>query len=173
MKTTLHFIALLCLAFTANAQQIASGTQLKLTATFTSASGTAYTSGDSVGTVQTLTNAASLAGRIVTLDSIKIKDSANQKKAGRILIFDGSAPTLTDNAAFAFGSSLTHLIGTVEILAADYVTVDSKGIAERPWVNIRLPLAIDSKNLYVAFQTTDAPTYGNGGTLTVEFHFNH
>lgn len=144
----------------------------KAQAVFTSASGAAYAAGESVGTAQTLTNAAD-AGRIITLDTVFVKDSANQKKTGYILFFDGSAPSLTDNAAFSFGSSLPNLIGVLDVTAADYVTFDSKGVATLSFLGKRMKMSNTANHLYVAFVTADAPTYGNGGTLTIDFHFSN
>lgn len=173
MKIIKSIILSLALSLTAFAQS----SFFHHAAVFTSASGSAYTSGDSVGTVQTLTNIA-VSGRSITLDAFTLKDSANQKKAGYLLFFDASAPTLVDNDAFAFGSSLGNLIAIVDVGAADYVTFDSKGIVTRTFVGTRLKLAAPvagsvTGNLYVAFVTTDTPTYGNGGTLTFDFHFSN
>lgn len=174
MKRLLSLFAIAALSATAfgqTVQQLRSQVSLH-SATFTSGSGTAYTAGDSVGTVQVLTNIAS-AGRIITLDSITVKDSANQKKAGYILFFSGSAPTLVDNTAFAFGASTANLIAIIDLASSDYFTVDSVGLISRSFFGTRMKLLDSSANLSVAFVTADAPTYGNGGTIKIDFHFSN
>lgn len=175
MKTihrTLFAVAMLAFLAASTFAQVRVNDQRTATATFTSASGTAYTAGDSVGTVQTLTGVASANYSQVTLDTILIRDSAGQNKGLKILFFDGSAPTLTDNAAFAFGSSLPNLIAVLDIDPSDYSTLDSKGVVSRSLLSLRMRLAA-ATSLYVAVVTTGTPTYGNGGTLSIDFHFSY
>jgi hypothetical protein len=161
------------LAVSVSAQQTTKGVHNVLSATFTSASGTAYTSGDSVGTVQVLTNVTSAAGMIVKLTGITLLDSAGQNAHLKFFFFNGTAPTLTDNAAFAFGSSFTNLVGILDIDPADYTTADSKGVLSRSLLDLWMRLSSTSSNLSVACVTTGTPTYGNGGTVTVNFTFEY
>jgi hypothetical protein len=149
-----------------------------LSATFTSGSATQYASGDSVGTVQTLTDvtdsdaiAGAIPGRSIKLAGITLKDSAAQNSKLKLLFFDGSAPTLIDNVAFAFGSSLPNLVGVLDIDSADYSTIDSKGILSRSLLELYMKLSASSRNFYVACVSNGTPTYGNGGTVTVIFTF--
>lgn len=139
--------------------------------TFTSGSAGIYASGDSVGTVQTLSSVADIAGRVVKLASITVKDSAAQNSKLKLLFFDGSAPTLTDNVAFAFGSSLPNLIGVLDIDGADYSTLDGKGVFSRSLLEIWMKTV--TADLSVACVTAGTPTYGSGGTVTVTFTFEY
>ncbi len=177
MKTIRLLIAVAILAFSASAfaqttQQIRNVRNI-VSATFTSASATQYTANDAVGTAQTLSNVSDASGRIVKLTGITVKDSAGQASSLKILFFDGNAPTLTDNAAFAFGTSLPNLVGVLDIDSADYTTVDSKSVFSRSLMELWMKLSISSPNLYVACVTTGTPTYGNGGTVTVNFTFEY
>lgn len=175
-RFTFSILASIALCLTAFAQQTERNSKNVLTATFTSASGTAYTAGDSVGTAQTLTNVtgtASGTGTIVRLEGIKVQDSAAQAKSFTVYFFDGDAPSLTDNAAFAWGTSLDNLVGQVTIDAADYETVNSKSTSDRNLLNCWMKLANTSANLSVAVVTKDTPTYGNGGTLKLTFYFSY
>lgn len=175
MKRTLFsLLAIATLSLSALGQtQSIRNVQSVVGATFTSASGSAYTAGDAIGTAQTLTNVCDATGTYVTLESVTIKDSAAQNKGIYILFFDGSAPSLTDNAAFAWGSSIPNLVGVLLIDPADYTTIDSKGVLSRTLLNLRMKLANTSKNLSVCAVTASTPTYGNGGTVSATFHFKY
>jgi hypothetical protein len=172
-KRTFAAVALL-LIFTATsfAQQTQKNVRSIFTATFTSASATPYTANDSVGVAQVLTNAAAM-GQIVKLSGVTIRDSAGQDAHLKILFFDGNAPSLTDNAAFAFGSSFANCIGILDIDPADYTLLDSKGIVSRSLLDVWMKLSGTSQNISVACVTTGTPTYGVSGTVTVNFTFEY
>lgn len=174
LKRTLAAIALLLL-FTAStfAQQTQKGVRNVLSATFTSASASAYTAGDSVGVAQTLTNVVA-AGSIVKLSGITIVDSAGQDAHLKLLFFSGGgAPSLTDNAAFAWGSTATNCIGVLDIDPGDYTLLNSKGVLSRSLLDLWMRLSSTSSDIAVACVTTGTPTYGNGGTVTVNFTFEY
>lgn len=142
-----------------------------ISATFTSGSGTPYTAGDAVGVAQTLANVADIAGRAVKLASITLKDSAAQNSKLKLLFFDGSAPALTDNVAFAFGASLPNLVGVLDIDSADYTTLDGKGVFSRTLLELWMKTA--TNDLSVVCVTNGAPTYGAAGTVTATFTFEY
>lgn len=173
MKTILRFlsIALFACATFAQTPQANRNVANVLTATFTSASGTAYTASDSVGTSQVLTNVADATGKIVQLQSLKVIDSAGQGAACVLYFFNGTAPTLTDNAAFAWSTFHTNLVGQIAIGAGDYETRDGKSTAQLDFLGNYLKLSNTSQNLNVVCVTKGTPTYGNGGTLKFTFYF--
>lgn len=140
-------------------------------ATFTSASGTAYTAGDSVGTAQVITNVVDSTGKIAQLLSLKCVDSAGQAAACVLYFFKGTAPTLTDNAAFAWSTFHTNYVGQVSIGAGDYETRDGKSTVDYGFIGSFMQPANSSKDLNVVCVTKGTPTYGNGGTLKFTFYF--
>jgi hypothetical protein len=144
-----------------------------VTATFTSASGTAYTAGDSVGTSQVLTNVVDGAGKVAQLMSLKAVDSAGQGAACVLYFFNGTAPTLTDNAAFVWSTFHTNLVGQISIGTSDYETRDGKSTVDYGFIGSYLIPAATSKNLTVVCVTKGTPTYGNGGTLKFTFYFTY
>lgn len=142
-------------------------------ATFTSGSATQYTAGDSVGVAQALAAIADSNGQLVTLDAIIVRDSAGQAINCKILLFDGSAPATADNAAFAWGAALPNLVGAIDIEDGDYQVVASSAYVVRSALNRTIKLSDTDSALYAMIITGGAPTYGNGGTLVVDFHFSY
>ena len=86
---------------------------------------TPYSSGDVIGAVNTVANAAKSNGLQVKLDTVIVLDKANQKAAIDIVFFD-EAPANSigaDNAAYALNDAdLTKVIGRYSIAGADYVS---------------------------------------------------
>lgn len=132
----------------------------------------AYTSGDAVGGKQTLTSAARVSGGKVLLNSVVVVDKGNQKKPLTILFFDSdpSAATITNNAAFAFSTDITKVVGRVNVVAGDYETVDSKAVACVKAIGLEMK-ASGSANLYAAVVTTDTPTYTSASDLIFRYGF--
>jgi hypothetical protein len=120
----------------------------------------AYSAGNTVGGIQTLTNAVRVSGGTAVLESIHIIDRANQKAAFDILIFESNpaAATTTDHAAFVWSTDDLKLIGHVAVSAADYVTVGGEAVAHETSLGIALQ-ASGSANLYVVAVTSGAPDY--------------
>ena len=138
-----------------------------LTVTIPTVTGT-YASGDNVGGKLTFTNAVGRNGDALLLRNVTLVDLSNQKIVGELLIFDSdpSASTSTDNAAQTIATAdASKVIARVTIAAADYVTIDSKGIASLALNPRVLKAANSGRNLYAVFVTTGAPTYGNNSLL--------
>lgn len=132
----------------------------------------AYTSGDAVGGKQTIAAACRVSGGDALLQSLTIIDKANQKQPLTLLFFDSdpSAATITDNAAFVFSTDISKLIGKVNVLAADYETVDSIGIAVLANLGLQLK-ASGSSSLYVAVVTTGTPDFASTSDLIFRYSF--
>lgn len=132
----------------------------------------AYTSGDAVGGKQTLTSAVRVSGGKALLQTLTVIDRANQKQPLTILFFnsDPSAATITDNAAFVFSTDISKLIGKVNVLAADYETVDSIAVATIANLGLLLK-ASGSANLFVAVVTTGTPDFASTSDLVFQYGF--
>ena len=133
---------------------------VKVVPTITS---TPYSAGDSVGGIQTVTNAIAPRGT-GQLHSLCILDKQNQKAAFDILIFEVSpnVATTTDNSAFAWSTDDLHLIGRIAIASADWVTVASEAICQKVGLDISLQ-ASSGFNFYAVPVTSGTPTYAAGG----------
>jgi hypothetical protein len=154
------------------------GKSINVTPTITT-SATLYTTGDCVGGVLTLTDAARIDGKQTILQSLHIKDASNQKVPLTILIFEsnptgGTGFTATDNAAFSYGSdtaTYAKQIGKINVVAGDYETIDSKATAVISGLG-RIYTPVGSNDLFAVIITTGGPTYGaNATSLYATFGF--
>lgn len=131
----------------------------------------AYTAGDAVGAKRTIANAVRTPGTGI-LESVTILDRANQKAAMTLFIFDAdpTAATITDNAAFVFSTDDLKVIAQVSIAASDYVTTNSKALAQKTGLGIALKAA-SGTTLYAALVTTGTPTYAATTDVQLEYGF--
>lgn len=133
-----------------------------------------YASGDTIGGVLTLSNAVRGHKKTGFLHSILVVDKDAQDSALEILLFKSNptAATTTDNAAFAFSTDDTELIAKIPVAAADYVDIDSTGIADLTNLGrlIQCDAASDG-SLYAVIVSQGTPTYTAGTSLIVRFGF--
>ncbi len=118
----------------------------------------AYQAGDAVGGKRTLANALTAVGTGI-LESVAILDRANQKAAMTLFIFDEdpTAATITDNSAFVFSTDDLKVIAQISIAAGDYVTTNSKAVAQK--TGLGTTLKASGTSLYAALVTTGTPTF--------------
>lgn len=131
----------------------------------------AYSIGDAVGGKRTLTGALLKTNGTAILESVTILDRANQKAAMTLFIFDSNpaAATITDNSAFVFSTDDLKVIAQVSIGASDYVTTNSKAIAQKTGLGVALNGANGDGNLYAALVTTGTPTFAATTDVQLEF----
>jgi len=147
---------------------------IDVTPTITTSAG-AYTAGDNVGGLLLLLEPIKGLNKNTILKSIHVKDNANQKQPLTILLFNSNpttGATITDNAAFAYGTtSFPKQIAKINILAADYETIDSKATADID-TYAKVLQSNDSSSLWAVVITTGTPTYAaNATTLYITFGF--
>lgn len=140
-------------------------------------SAAAYTAGDQVGTLQTLTGASDRKGQALAIESIQVVDTA-QQKSELLLLFFGKAPTITsvDNGALNITDAQLQecLLGVVKVFAAEYYDVAGVSIANVQYPSLQLE-SRDEKSgtrlgqeIYMLVVTNGTPTYGLSSTaLTV------
>lgn len=132
-----------------------------------------YAAGDAVGGVQTLTNAVRVSGGVGVLDTLSIIDADNEKANLTILFFESNpaAATVANNAAFVWSTDLAKYIGKINVVTADYESINSKAVATLRGLGLRLK-ASGSRNLYaVVVLTSGTPTYSAAGDLTFRYGF--
>lgn len=119
----------------------------------------AYSAGNAVGALRTLTNAVRTPGTGI-LQSVTLLDRANQKQPMTLFIFDSNpaAATITDKAAFVFSTDDLKVIAQVNIGAGDYTTTNSKAIANLGGLAIPLKAA-SGTTLYAVLVTSGTPTF--------------
>jgi hypothetical protein len=130
-----------------------------------------YSAGDSVGGKITLGN-VQRANKDIVLQNVIIRDTANIKPTGNILIFSGdpTAATITDNAAFVFSTDITKLIARIPVATADYVTIDSIASADIDGKGRVLQNADSlSDDLYMVFVADATLNFSATTNLSISF----
>jgi hypothetical protein len=129
----------------------------------------AYSAGNCVGGLITLTGALRTGGPLTgLLQSVFVADKSNQKAALDLLFFTSiPAGTFTDHAAFPTLTQADALLvrRRVSIAASDYVTVGGSAFADISAIGKVISGA--ATTLYLAIATTGTPTYANAADLQV------
>jgi len=133
----------------------------------------AYTAGDAVGGKETLTAALRTSNGTVILESLVLLDRANQKQPMEVIIFDAdpSAATITDNTAFVYSTDDLKVVARISIAATDYVTLNSKAIANLRGLGVAIKGNDSSTSLYAALVTTGTPTFAATTDIQLSFGF--
>lgn len=148
------------------------GVVVEVTPTITAG---AYSSGDQVGGIQTLTGVnLDGGGSPGWLRSVTILDKAQQKKAIDLFFFDES-PTITsadgDTVAIADAVMADTCIGHVTIAAADYKDIGSTSSVACTRVSDCLLKPFKDGKVYVVAVVRDTPTYTSTSDLVFRYVF--
>lgn len=142
----------------------------------------AYTSGDCLGSVNTVTNAARFSGGGGVITSVTVLDKTQaQRAAFDILLFNSSVTATTDNAAFALDDAdMAKCVGIISVLTGDYNTAwagtPKNSVAFKPntqtatWpMSMAIPYYCSGgTSLYVQFVVRGTPTYTSVTDLVVQ-----
>jgi hypothetical protein len=142
---------------------------ISISLTPTVSSGVAYTSGDAVGGLLTLTNMAS--GGTSKLLSVQLFDSDKQSSAMDLVLFKAAFTATADNAAMAVSASdMANLLGHVSVAAADYAAFNATSAATKI---LAAPLACTTADgtIYGQLVARGTPTYTGTAKLTVRAVF--
>jgi hypothetical protein len=130
----------------------------------------AYTSGDHMGTLMTLTGVGE-AGAGCRLEKVVVVDKAKQSQAMKILLFDAS-PTITssDNAAVDISDAemADKCIGVVSVVTGDYTALNASSVADTTY---NKPIKSPGATLYALCVSAGTPTYA-ADSLVLKFHFS-
>lgn len=136
----------------------------------------AYTSGDRMGSLVTLSSAFVVAQGRMNILSVNVIDKAKQNAAFEIILFN-QQPTIAsaDNAAIDFtDANADYIVGVIPILTTDYTTAyGSNSQATKMNVNLVVqgaaPAAngVTGKALYALLVARGAPTYA-ASDLTIK-----
>jgi hypothetical protein len=138
-----------------------------------------YSSGDQVGGIMTITDAAFDADKVVKLVSITMLDR-EQQDANFALFFFDDLPTVVsvDNGAFDITDAeiMAKCVGAVAIASADYVDCDEVAVVQKTPNLLMKSVHADTQgkksgNLYCLVSTTSTPTYTSTSSLKFVFGF--
>lgn len=134
-----------------------------ITVTPTVLNADAYDAGDTVFDATVVTGAVRVSGGSALLQSIVVADKDDQKAQLRLVFFDSTVTFGTaDSAPSLSDADSLKCVGSVEILAADYIDFGGVSVATKTAIGL-LCKASGSANLYVAAMTSGTPTYTTGG----------
>lgn len=146
------------------------GSTVQVTVTPTITAG-AYTSGYSLGGIQTITSALRSINNTGTLVSVRVVDRANQKKAMDLLIFNANPAngSYTDHAAPTYNNTdMGMLVRVVSIAATDWTTFGTYGVCDID-VKKEVKCNASNTNLYAVAIIRDTPTFAS--TQDLEFKY--
>lgn len=136
----------------------------------------AYTAGDQVGGLQTLTIPGQAEQKLATLLSVSLVDKAAQNAALTIFFFTQS-PTIasSDNAAFDLtDANMLYYAFHVNITASDYASSSSNSAASLGMSTVAkcaIPTGTAPTALYAVIKTTGTPTYASTSDLQITYTF--
>ena len=122
----------------------------------------AYSSGDQIGTLQTITGPTSGTGSGTRIEKLVIVDKAKQKAAMKIFLFDAS-PTVAsadnDPADISDAEMASKAIGVISVAASDYADLSANSTATvNP--NLVVKPTAGTNALYALMVSAGTPTYG-------------
>ena len=140
---------------------------LIVTATADPKDGAAYTDGDVIGGLLTFTVTGTVSNGAI-LNSLYMVDDDSEGAALRLYLFDTEPSAIADDAAFApSAADLKEMFGTIDIAAADYVTVNSLDYVYKDDIN--QVIQFDGKNQFYGYLVCNGstPTYAADKTLYI------
>jgi len=128
---------------------------------------TAYTSGDVVGGLQTISNAARISGGSGIIQSIIVVDKTQAQRAAMdILFFDRSVTVAADNAAVATSDGdMANILGVVSIGPYNTAWPGTPLNSVSTLLNVGLPFVLNGTDLYAVAVVRGTPTYTSTSDL--------
>lgn len=130
-----------------------------------------YTSGDQIGGLMTLANAARYDGGGFTLNTISIVDLAKQNAEIDVILFDAAVTANNDNDPWDMSDAdMAHCRGYAKVSASDYVNGADYSIACVRAVGLSTAPA-SGTTMYAVAVVRSGPTYANAADLKITFDF--
>lgn len=128
----------------------------------------AYSSGDAIGVLQSVSGAVHESDQSGILRSLVITDIDNQSSALDIVVYEASVTGGTDNAAYTpSAAEIIQTAGLIEVVGADYVTVGSRSVATlQPDLDFQFDA---STALYFQVVSRGTPTYTTTSSLQFKY----
>ena len=145
--------------------------QVRIAVTPTISTSPAYTSGDCLGGLQTVSNAVRVSGGTGTLLSVVILDKTQAQRAAMDLVFfDRSVTVAGDNAAFnTSDADMANCLGVISIGPYNTAWAGTPLNSVSTLYNIGLPIVLNGTDLFCQAVVRATPTY----TSTTDLIFNY
>jgi hypothetical protein len=143
--------------------------RIQVTPTVSAAS--AYTSGDCLGGLMTITDAARASGGSGVLQAVTVLDKDNERAAIDLLFFNQSVTSAGDNAAVAFSDTdMANCIGVMSMPIYNAAWPGSPANAISSLLGVALPyICVGTANLYCQAVVRSTPTYTATDDLIFSF----
>lgn len=147
--------------------------KVRLQATPTISNGAIYASGDQIGGLMTLSNAARKLGGSGKIVSVTILDKTQAQRAAiDLLFFDRSVTVAGDNAVATFSDAdMINCLGVISVATGDYNTAwagtPANSIATKKDIN--LPYVLNGTDLFCVAVVRGTPTYTSTSDLVFSF----
>jgi hypothetical protein len=125
----------------------------------------ALDAGDVVAATQVVSNVTKVKGRAAVLSNLTLIDTDDQKANLNVVFFNANTSLGTEDAAPDIDDTeVLTVVGYVSILSTDWLDLGGAAVVTKNSLNIVLPTATDSDDLYMAIYTpaTSTPTYASG-----------
>ncbi len=146
--------------------------QIQVTPTITAG---AYSIGDVIGGVQTLTAAARVNATCTTLDTLAIRDKAMQDADIKLWFFDQNptSGSYDDNDALDIDDAdLAFCLGCLRMLSSDYDDATDNSIATLRNQGLKLTPTGGASDLYAIAEIETADSYASTSDLTFVYEFS-
>lgn len=145
-------------------------TVVKIAGSTVGANNTTYTTGDLLGTKMNLTGALRVANGTGLVHSLTIQDLSKQNAPLDLILFDSdpSGTTFTNNSALDVADAdITRIIGTISVLAGDYVSFADNAVACLKNLGIVVKGADATTSLYAAMVIRNSTANFTNNELSV------
>ena len=146
--------------------------QIQVTPTITAG---AYSIGDVIGGIQTLTAAARVNATCTTLDTLTIRDKAMQDADIKLWFFDQNptSGSYDDNDALDIDDAdLAFCLGCLRMLSSDYDDATDNSIATLRNQGLKLTPTGGASDLYAIAEIETADSYASTSDLTFVYEFS-
>ncbi len=146
--------------------------QIQVTPTITAG---AYSIGDVIGGIQTLTAAARVNATCTTLDTLTIRDKAMQDADIKLWFFDQNptSGSYDDNDALDIDDAdLAFCLGCLRMLSSDYDDASDNSIATLRNQGLKMTPTGGTNDLYAIAEIETADSYASTSDLTFVYEFS-
>ena len=129
----------------------------------------AYTAGDTLGGLLSISNAYDGIGAAAVLQSIVVFDKANQNAPIDFIFFNASGTVPANNNPFTWNTAdFVKVLGRVRVASTDYLTLNSRSFASVYPIGLTLQ-GNATQALYVVAIVQGTPTYTSTSDLIFSF----
>jgi len=150
---------------------VATPAKTRIQSTPTISSGAAYATGDVLGTLQTLANAARISGGSGTVLSVTVLDKTQAQRANiDLLFFDRTVTVAADNAPVAMSDAdMANCLGVISLTTYNTAWPGTPLNSVETTLAVNLPFVLSGTSLFVVAVVRGTPTYTSTSDLIFSY----